>query len=79
MTDSKIEAVHCELENCITELTGEIRDLGNEVQATQSMILEMSFHTMRVMDGNKVPLREWVGRIERCRKSGGEDCYPIQK
>lgn len=49
------------------------------MQATQSVILETSRHTMRAIDGNKAPLREWVGRMERCRNSGGEDCGTIKK
>lgn len=75
MADSKIEAVQSKLENDITELKTklivEIQDLGIKVQVTQSMILETTFHTMRAIDGNKTPLRKWLGCIERCHKSGG--------
>lgn len=74
MTDSKIKAVQSKLENGITELKAEIHDLGAEVQAIQSMVLETSFHTMQAIDGNKAPLREWVGYAERCCKSGGGGC-----
>lgn len=37
------------------------QDLGAEAQATQPTTLETSFHTMRAIDGNKTPLREWRG------------------
>ncbi|KAL0639688.1 hypothetical protein Q9L58_001255 [Maublancomyces gigas] len=46
MTDLKVEAVQFKLE-------ADMQDPGAEMQATQSMILETSFHTMQAIDGNK--------------------------
>ncbi|KAI5850366.1 hypothetical protein DFP73DRAFT_582740 [Morchella snyderi] len=89
MTDSKFEAVQSQITDLkadiqdlgaeVQDLGTEVQDLGAEMQAIQSMILETSLHTMKAIDGNKAPLRKWVERIERCRKSGGEDCGPIRK
>lgn len=73
MIDLKVEAGQSKLE------AGQSKDLGGEMQATQSMIPETTFHTMRAIDGNKAPLRKWIDRIERCRQSGGEDCGRILK
>lgn len=47
--------------------------------AVQSLILGTSFHTMRALDENKEPLREWVGGIERYKESGGKDFGPVKK
>lgn len=66
MTVSKIEAVQSKLEKkekkkkILWHSKRQIQDLGAEVRATQSMILETSFHTVQAIDGNKAPLREWV-------------------
>ncbi|KAH0614619.1 uncharacterized protein H6S33_000255 [Morchella sextelata] len=68
-TDFKID----ELKKDIADIETDIQGFRGEMQAIRSMIIVTSFCTMRAIDGDKKPLQEWVGRIERCRKTGGED------
>ena len=62
-----------------SKIDGVKADLGAEIQVCQAMVLESGQHTMKAIDGNKQPMREWLKRLERCKQSGGEDCGPNQK
>jgi peptidoglycan hydrolase CwlO-like protein len=70
---NNIEGKINNIEGKINNIEGKIDHLSEEVQHCQSMILETAYHTMRGLDGNKTPMREWIQKIERCRASG-EDC-----
>lgn len=62
-----------------------IEDVDKKLGATRFLILvelqEAMFRTMKAIDGNKAALREYVKRIEECRKQNyeGSDCLKGEK
>jgi len=77
--ESRIDGVKPDLGAETQGLRGDVQDLRGDVQVCQSMVLESGQHTMKAIDGNKQPMREWLKRLERCKQSGGEDCGPNRK
>ncbi|KAG0640163.1 hypothetical protein HOY80DRAFT_1136169 [Tuber brumale] len=81
--DAKINSVQLALDAKINSvqlaLRADIKDLGAEVSRTQSMVLEGGHHTMKALDGDKRPMREWLQRLELCKESHNEDCGSFRK
>jgi len=78
-TTKGVDKLESKIDGVKADLGAEIQGLRGEIQVCQAMVLESGQHTMKAIDGNKQPMREWLKRLERCKQSGGEDCGPNQK
>ncbi|KAH8144376.1 uncharacterized protein LAJ45_11646 [Morchella importuna] len=52
---------------------------GAEIQYVKSIVVEITLLTMRAIDGDRKPLRQWVWVVGRCLETGGKGRGSVKK
>ena len=76
--DTKFDGVNTKFDGVNTKFDAKFDGVNRQMLICQNMIMQIGYHTISALDGNKIPIREWLQKVERYQQSGA-DCSSIPK